>query len=72
MIELKRLGYSVKVEGSGATKAFIASDDGGKVRYTLCEGVPAGDDTSESINISMDKRGAGNRYILSSFLLEDT
>lgn len=72
MIELKRLGYSVKIEGSGPSKTFIASDDRGQTFYTLSQGIPAARDTEDRINIGIDGKGDGNRYTLSTFLLEET
>lgn len=71
MIELKRLGYSVKIEGSGESKSFIASDEQGQTAYTLSQGMPSKRDTPDSINIGIDGKGEGNRYTLSTFLLEE-
>lgn len=64
IIELKRLGYSVKIEHNEERKVFVAGDASGKVSYVLYDGLPGKADTASEIHIGIDMKGERNRYTL--------
>jgi len=70
LIELKRLGYSVKIGGNGATRVFTAADAEGTVDYSICAGQPPAN-TSKKITVSIDEDSGFTGYTLSRFLSEE-
>jgi len=68
MIELKRLGYSVKIEGSDGDRRFIASDEDGAITYTVCEDRPLEKDSCSRVNITMDETLHSGYFTLGRFL----
>lgn len=70
VIELKRLGYSLKVIGDRNSKTFIASDDVGKTEYSFCEGRPPSAGTGNTVRLGLDLVYEPNDHSLISFLLQ--
>ena len=67
IIELKRLGYSVKIEGIGSDRSFEATDDEGSMTYVVTPGPVTEKCTAKKTVITMDENDVGG-YTLSSFL----
>lgn len=67
MIELKRLGYNVIIEGSEDKRSFTAVDDEGSTVYSIVAQGSSGKISAKRIVISMDE-GCKTGFTLSQFL----
>ena len=69
-IELKRLGYSVKIDGEGADRTLTAVDDESSTIYTVSKKAPESN-TDGHIAITLEEDDDHPGYLLSSFLADE-
>ena len=69
-IELKRLGYAIKIDGEGSERTLTAVDDESSTVYTVSKKAPA-TNTDGHIVITLEEDDEHPGYLLSSFLADE-
>ena len=69
-IELKRLGYAIKIDGEGSERTLTAVDDESSTVYTISKIAPA-TNTDGHIVITLEEDDEHPGYLLSSFLADE-
>jgi len=69
-IELKRLGYAVKIDGEGDGRTLTAMDDESSTVYTVSKKAPASN-TDGHIAITLEEDDEHPGYLLSTFLADE-